>query len=74
VQHEFDHIHGKLFIDYLDPLGLHSIGEKLREFELSHQQAQQAGEIPPDDELVRRLHQMTQLVLEPAGDANGPTV
>jgi peptide deformylase len=73
LQHEFDHIHGKLFIDYLDPLRLHSIGEKLREFELSHRQAQQAGEIPADDELMRRLHQMTHLVLDSAGGANGPT-
>jgi methionyl-tRNA formyltransferase len=31
VQHETDHLDGKLFIDYLSPLALHSAGEKLRE-------------------------------------------
>src|SRR5215470_12920578 len=33
VQHETDHLEGKLFIDYLDPLVLRSAEEKIREFE-----------------------------------------
>ena len=34
-QHENDHLDGKLFIDYLGALAMHSIKDKLREFETS---------------------------------------
>jgi len=61
VQHEADHLDGKLFIDYLDPQAMRSAEEKLREFELTYRQAQRRGEIPPDEDLVRRLDGMTQL-------------
>ena len=33
IQHETDHLDGKLFIDYLGTLARHSIKDKLREFE-----------------------------------------
>ena len=33
IQHETDHLDGKLFIDYLGPLARHSATAKLREFE-----------------------------------------
>src|SRR5262245_58451491 len=60
LQHESDHLDGKLFIDYLSPLALHSIGERLREFEQNYRQAQRSGVIPADEELVRRLDRMAQ--------------
>jgi peptide deformylase len=59
VQHEADHLDGKLFIDYLGPLARHSIKDKLREFESQYRQAQSSGEYPEDPEIVRRLHAMT---------------
>ena len=59
VQHETDHLEGKLFIDYLEPLALRSAEEKIREFERVYLQGQREGTIPPDDELVRRLAGMT---------------
>jgi peptide deformylase len=59
VQHETDHLEGKLFIDYLEPMALRSAEEKIREFERNYLQAQREGAIPPDDELVRRLAEMT---------------
>ena len=59
VQHETDHLEGKLFIDYLEPLALRAAEEKIREFERNYLQAQRDGAIPPDDELVRRLAEMT---------------
>ena len=59
VQHETDHLEGKLFIDYLEPLVLRSAEEKIREFERVYLQGQREGTIPPDDELVRRLAGMT---------------
>jgi peptide deformylase len=55
VQHETDHLEGKLFIDYLGPLVRHSIGEKLRAFELEYRKAQEDGTIPADVDLLRRL-------------------
>jgi peptide deformylase len=71
IQHEADHLDGKLFIDYLEPLALRAAEEKLREFEQSYRQAQQGGAIPPDEDLVRRLNEMTQLSAGSAGDSNG---
>ncbi len=59
VQHETDHLDGKLFIDYLEPLALRSAEEKIREFERVYLQGQREGTIPPDDELERRLAGMT---------------
>ena len=58
VQHETDHLDGKLFIDYLEPLAMRTAEQKLREFEQSYLQAQRSGEIPPDEDLVRRLAEM----------------
>ena len=71
VQHETDHLDGKLFIDYLEPLVLRSAEEKIREFERVYLQAQREGAIPPDDELQRRLIDMTH---PPAAhrDGDGP--
>jgi peptide deformylase len=62
VQHETDHLAGKLFIDYLEPAVRHSVADKIRTFELAFRQAQSEGTIPPDDDLVRRLHAMPRPV------------
>jgi peptide deformylase len=59
IQHEADHLDGKLFIDYLDPLTLHSMKGKLREFEQQYRQAQAAGEYPKDDQIIQELHVAT---------------
>jgi peptide deformylase len=60
VQHETDHLEGKLFIDYLEPAVRHSVADKIRGFELAFQRAQGEGTIPADDDLVRRLHLMSR--------------
>jgi peptide deformylase len=75
VQHETDHLDGKLFIDYLEPLALRSAEEKLREFERTYIQSQREGTIPPDDELRRRLADMPHppaVASDGPGLANGP--
>jgi peptide deformylase len=64
IQHENDHLDGKLFIDYLEPLVKHSIADKLREFELKYRAAQQEGTIPADADLVRYLDRMERPVPE----------
>jgi peptide deformylase len=59
IQHETDHLDGKLFIDYLGPLARHSIKDKLREFETQFRQAQASGEYPEDPQIVKQLDAMT---------------
>ena len=46
VQHETDHLDGKLFIDYLEPLAMRTAEQKLREFEQSYLQAQRERRDP----------------------------
>jgi peptide deformylase len=62
IQHEIDHLEGKLFIDHLEPLVRHSLKDKLQEFEAQHRKGQASGEIPPDEDLVKRLASMTRPV------------
>jgi peptide deformylase len=58
LQHETDHLSGKLYIDLLGPLGRTQIQGKLREFELSFRQAQAAGEYPSDEEINGMLDRL----------------
>jgi peptide deformylase len=59
VQHESDHLDGKLFIDYLGPLARHSIKDKLRELETQFRLAQSGGEYPQDPEILKQLDSLT---------------
>ncbi len=58
IQHESDHLDGKLIIDYFDPLVLRENEAKLRELEREHQKAQASGELPSDEAIVRQLATM----------------
>ncbi len=53
IQHELDHLDGRLFIDLLGPLGRNAIGTKVREIEAGYRKAQADG-VYPDDEVIRR--------------------
>lgn len=55
VQHELDHLDGRLFIDHLSLPSRNAVAPKLREFETAFRQAQAAGEYPSDDEIKRQL-------------------
>jgi peptide deformylase len=68
VQHENDHLAGKLFIDYLEPAVRHSVADKIRTFELAFRRAQEEGTIAADHDLVRRLNAMSR------PGANGPAL
>ncbi len=59
IQHETDHLDGKLFIDHLGPLTRHSASGKIKEFETQYRQAQSAGEFASDAELLSRLDTLT---------------
>jgi peptide deformylase len=58
VQHETDHLDGKLFIDYLEPTALRAAEDKIREFERNYLQGQRSGAIASDAELSARLAEM----------------
>jgi peptide deformylase len=58
IQHETDHLSGRLFIDLLGPLARLSVIPKLREFEASYRRGQAAGEYPDDAEISRQLDEL----------------
>lgn len=55
IQHETDHLSGRLFIDMLSPLTRNSLNGKIREFETKFRRAQAEGEYPADEEILRQL-------------------
>jgi peptide deformylase len=57
-QHEYDHLHGVLFIDKLGTIGKLSARGSLREFEYVYKRSQDRGEIPPDPEIEKRLTEL----------------
>ncbi len=55
IQHETDHVHGKLFIDYFQPQTRATLEPKIKEIETQFRQAQAAGDYPSDEEIGRQL-------------------
>ena len=60
LQHETDHLDGKLFIDRLSPTELAAIKNKLYEFELAFHSKRETGEMPSDDAISQRWHELEQ--------------
>ena len=58
VQHETDHLDGVLFIDRLTEAKQREVQPRLAEFEAVFRRAQESGEVPPDEELKRRLREL----------------
>jgi peptide deformylase len=73
VQHETDHLDGKLFIDYLSLLARHAIKDKLRQFESQFHKAQEEGGFHSDPEIIKQLDVMTGLT-PPVGVRSSPLV
>ncbi|MGB6045803.1 MAG: peptide deformylase [Pirellulales bacterium] len=55
IQHETDHLDGVLFIDRLSDTAAVDVKEELAEFESQFAQRRGASEIPPDEEIAKRL-------------------
>jgi len=55
VQHETDHLHGRLFIDYFSPGARLASRAALEALEREHRRAQERGQLPSDRELLRQL-------------------
>jgi peptide deformylase len=55
IQHETDHLDGVLFVDRLSETAAVDVKEELAEFESQFAQRRGASEIPPDEEIAKRL-------------------
>ena len=61
VQHELDHLNGKLFIDHLSPTALMSLKDAIEEFELQFNGRRSRGEIGDENAMRARLLELEQL-------------
>lgn len=60
IQHETDHLDGKLFIDSFDDQARKAAQEKIRAFETAYRQAQESGEIASDEDIKRQLDDLAR--------------
>lgn len=60
VQHETDHVLGRLFIDYLTADVLKSVTPKIREFEQAFREQQREGSLASDDDLRMMLERLSK--------------
>jgi len=58
-QHEIDHLHGVLYIDKMGPVGKLASRAVLKDFERDYHKAQEKGEIPPDEVILKELAALT---------------
>ncbi len=61
LQHETDHLDGKLFIDRLPPVQLADFRDTLEEFQFDFQSKQQCGELPTDEQIAANLVELERL-------------
>lgn len=65
LQHEIDHLQGILFIDNMGPIAKMASRSYLRKFESDYHKAQEKGEIPSDDVIVKTLEELERKQGEP---------
>ena len=61
VQHETDHLNGKLFIDRLATSAQLEVRDVVNEFEIQFDSQRERGEMPSDAEIKRRLEELEKL-------------
>jgi peptide deformylase len=61
VQHETDHLDGKMFFDRLSTTGQSDVRQTLEEFELVYESRRERGEIPSDEEIRKRIVALEEL-------------
>lgn len=61
LQHETDHLDGRLFIDRLGPTQLAAVHDKLEEFELAFHSKRETGELPNDERWAARVAELERL-------------
>ena len=60
IQHETDHLAGRLFIDLLSAEDKRAAADKIQEVEAGYRRAQAEGIYPPDDEIKRQLNALAK--------------
>lgn len=60
LQHETDHLDGKLFIDRLSPTEFAAVKDRLYEFELAFQSKRETGEMPNDEAIAAHWTEVEQ--------------
>jgi peptide deformylase len=60
LQHETDHLDGKLFIDRLSPTEFAAVKDKLYEFELAFQSRRDTGELPSNEAIAGHWAEIEQ--------------
>ncbi|MCC7084114.1 MAG: peptide deformylase [Pirellulales bacterium] len=61
VQHETDHLEGKLFIDRLSPTAQLGVREVVHEFEIQYDSQRERGEMPSDEAIKQRWEALEKL-------------
>lgn len=61
VQHEIDHLDGRLFIDRIEPLRRADLEGQLQEFEIDFNSKRAVGEMPTDEQIAARIAELEQL-------------
>lgn len=61
VQHETDHLDGRLFVDRLSPTAQADVRQTLEEFELVYASRRERGELPSDEEIRKRIAELEAL-------------
>ena len=61
MQHEIDHLDGRLFIDRLTPTQLADLSGELEEFEIDFNSKRAVGEMPSDEQIAARCAELEQL-------------
>jgi peptide deformylase len=61
VQHETDHLDGRLFIDRLTPTQLADLAGELEEFEIDFESRRNVGEMPTDEQIAARIDELIRL-------------
>ncbi|MBX3425733.1 MAG: peptide deformylase [Pirellulales bacterium] len=61
LQHEVDHLDGRLFIDRLTPAQFAEIRDDLAEFEFDFQSRRNTGDLPSDEKIAARIADLERL-------------
>lgn len=69
-QHEFDHLHGKLFIDYFGVVAKLASRQDLAAFEQDFKREQERKSIPSNKELMRQLRRLEEQLEERTREQN----
>jgi peptide deformylase len=74
VQHETDHLHGRLFIDYFSTIAKLSSRGKIAELERDYKRGQERNQLPSNKEILRQLHALAEQMAGKGKPPSGPVL